>query len=321
MFAMHRGDLFHRVFAPPSNTPPSNAMAWAPTLVRDEMKYWLLKPSVSLQREIRCYFIVDAERRQSCKQELHLPDGYSELVFTFRQGFERAPLGRTQEAERMTRSYLIGARSQSIVTSDSGDVRVVGVKLEPRMLQRLIRVPLSELRDSTVELRDLNQPGLLELEDALAGCTSPRDVHAVLDRFFLSQLRMDAPTATFVDRLVERIRARRGAVTIAECARDSGVDSRTLERTFASRVGMTPKKYARIVRFKHAYHALLKHSASSGRARVNPDSYLDTYYDQSHFYKDFRFFTGTSPATLLASRTSASTAVTNHLLEGDLSVA
>jgi hypothetical protein len=42
---------------------------------------------------------------------------------------------------------------------------------------------------------------------------------------------------------------------------------------------------------------------------------------QSHFYKEYRIFTGTSPATLLASMASASTAVTHRLLEGDLAAA
>ena len=80
---------------------------------------------------------------------------------------------------------------------------------------------------------------------------------------------------------------------------------------------MTPKTYARIVRFKHAYHRLITQCASGARA----DDYLDGYYDQSHFYKEFRYFTGTSPLALIAARTPASTAVTDHLLTGDLSAA
>lgn len=298
----------------------------APTLVRGEMKYWLLKPDARLRDAVRSYFIVEAEPRRAPKYELHLPDGYSELVFTFRDPFERAPLGEAFDASLegtpMRRSYLIGARSRSIVTRDLGNFRVIGVKLEPRMLRALVRVPLSEFRDSAIELRELNHSRLLQLESQLSETSSPQQAAAILDTFFVEQMRNDAPARTIVDQIMERIRACRGARTIADCTQDMTIAPRTLERAFAADIGMTPKKYARIVRFKHAYHALLTQIAPSGsRARVSAESYLDAYCDQSHFYKDFRFFTGTSPATLLAMRTPASTDVTNLLVENDLAAA
>lgn len=299
---------------------PSSAFAWAPTLVREEMKYWLLRPHVGLQALVRAYFIVEAGRRAAQKRELHLPDGYSELVFSFGAGFERAPLADVRAVSRMARSYVIAARSHSVVTTDRGDVRVIGVKLEPRMLQTMLGLPFTELRDSTVELRDLNLPALCDLEDALAACASARETVATLDRFFLA-LRAEAIVKDCVDRFVDRIRAERGALKISDCVRGSGMDERTFERSFLSRMGMTPKRYARIVRFKHAYRALLARSEQSDRTQANPASYLDGYYDQSHFYKDFRFFTGTSPASVLTSRAPTSMAVTTHLLQGELSLA
>jgi AraC-like DNA-binding protein len=76
---------------------------------------------------------------------------------------------------------------------------------------------------------------------------------------------------------------------------------------------MTPKKYARIVRFKHSYHRLV---ASEGTRRLA--DHLDGDYDQSHFNKEFRHFTGVAPSELLASRLASSTAITEHLLHGDL---
>ena len=313
--AMSHRDTSYRACA-----APSSAFAWAPTLVRDEMKYWLLRPHVGLQELVHAYFIVEAGRRPAQKRELHLPDGYSELVFSFGAGFERAPLADARADSRMARSYVIAARSHSIVTTDRGDVRVIGVKLEPRMLRTMLGVPFTELRDSTVEVRELNLPSLCDLEDALAACESACEIVAMLDRFFLA-LRAETIAKDCVDRFVDRIRSQRGALRISDCVRDSGMDERTFERSFLSRMGMTPKRYARIMRFKHAYRALLSRTEQSDRTRANPAGYLDGYYDQSHFHKDFRFFTGTSPAAALASRSPTSMAVTTHLLQGDLSLA
>lgn len=291
--------------------------AWSPTLVREEMNYWLLRPDARLRRAVRCYFVVEAGARLACKQELHLPDGYAEVVFNLGASFDRSALGETTSCRAMKSSYVIGARSHSVLTRDLGNVKVIGVKLEPRMLHHLIRTPLAELRDSTVTLRDLNDRALLTLESMLADCASVEEIVGVLDEFFLRQQSRSAPHEPVIEQCVERIRDTHGAMSLTAWTRERCIDPRTLQRKFAARIGITPKTYARIVRFKHAYHRLITQCASVARA----DDYLDGYYDQSHFYKEFRYFTGTSPLALIAARTPASTAVTDHLLTGDLSAA
>lgn len=281
------------------------------------MKYWLLRPDARLRREVRCYFVVEAGARRACKEELHLPDGYAEVVFNLGASFDRNALGESSPCRAMKSSYLIGARSHSVLTRDLGNVKVIGVKLEPRLLHHLIRTPLAELRDSTVTLRDLNDRALLTLESVLIDCASVEDIVGALNDFFLRQQSRGAPHEPVIEQCVERIRDTHGAMSLSDWTLERRIDPRTLQRKFASWIGMTPKTYARIVRFKHAYHRLITQCASGARA----DDYLDGYYDQSHFYKEFRYFTGTSPLALIAARTPASTAVTDHLLTGDLSAA
>lgn len=286
-----------------------------PTLVRDDMNYWLMRPDPRLQRDVRCYFVVEAAARRAWKHELHLPDGYAELVFNLGTGFNRDALHAAQPGSAMTSSYVIGARSRSVITRDRGNVKVIGVKLEPRMLHSLIRAPLCDLRDATVSLRDLNDRALLDLEDALSDCASVQDIVATLDAFFLIRQQHQLAAEPIVEHCLAHIRATHGCLSLTDWARALRIDARTLQRKFAAWVGMTPKTYARIVRFKHAYHRLIAPGAAQS------DDYLDGYYDQSHFYKEFRFFTGTSPLALLAARTPASMAVTDHLLQGDLAAA
>lgn len=306
--------------APRSDRALSRPFSWSPTLVRDEMKYWLLRPDSSLRHQVKSYFVVDVEARQQSKYELHLPDGYAELVFVLREGYERAPIGNLDAAAPMKRSYLIGGRSHTIVTSDLGDVRVVGVKMEPCLLRELLATPLSEFRDNTVELRDLSDTPLLSLEQRIAECASVAEIARSLNAFFLRRGHTASQPDPLVEHLLSRIRSEKGATPITQAARELGVDPRTLERRFTSWVGMSPKAYARVVRFKHAYHAFWA-SRSAARASAAQHSYLDGYYDQSHFIKEFRYFTGSSPAGVLKEHRLASIDVTNHLLTGDLAAA
>jgi methylphosphotriester-DNA--protein-cysteine methyltransferase len=60
---------------------------------------------------------------------------------------------------------------------------------------------------------------------------------------------------------------------------------------FKEHVGVSPKAYAGIVRFQWAYQTWMH-----GQAQTFSRSHLgDYYYDQSHFIKDFKRFTGFTP--------------------------
>jgi AraC-like DNA-binding protein len=247
-----------------------------------------------------------------------MPDGYAELVFVFGPGYERADLDTSATVATMRHSYVIGGRSRSIVTRDQGRIRVIGVKLEPRSLRGLIRSPLTDFRDRTVRLCDLNDRGLLDLEDQLANCRHAHDIADLLNRFLLARQAAMSERDPIVEHLMRRTRAERGATPLTRAASDYGIDPRTLERRFIAWSGMSAKSYCRIVRFKLAYHAFLQRRLATLALDGDSDP-LHGYYDQSHFIREFRFFTGTSPRQLAAQRTPASTDVTNLLLVRDVS--
>jgi AraC-like DNA-binding protein len=272
-------------------------------MIQGEMDYWLCQPDPALGTGVKSYFIADIGHRAGPQFELFMPDGYAELVFVFGGDYERAELGSSSPARRLRRSYVIGGRSHSIVTRESGNLKVIGVKLEPRLLRGLLRSPLNALRDQVVNLSELNDRGLFELEDRLAACDDVAETVATLDRFLMARRVQMLQADPLVEHVANTIRADRGGTPLTRTAKNLGVDPRTLERRFVAWRGMSPKSYARITRFKHAYHAFLH-----GR---DP---LAGYYDQSHLIRDFRFFTGASPTRLAARVRPESTDVTNLLL-------
>jgi transcriptional regulator GlxA family with amidase domain len=147
----------------------------------------------------------------------------------------------------------------------------------------------------------------------VANAASAREVAALLDRYLMHALR-DMPAGKHpVDGLMQEIQATRGALSILSWARAHGLDARHLERSFSASVGMTPKRYARIIRFKHSYHELLGSGVRPGR------SHLHGYYDQAHFNKEFKTFIGTAPGTWLGSKITRGTSISDHLLAGEFS--
>lgn len=288
-----------------------------PTLINATLKYWLLQPAPALRDRVSCYFVVDAGENPYHADELLLPDGYSEIVFALQAGFERRVVGQANRCSVMRRSYLIGGRSSSVVTGGAQRLHLVGVKLDPRFLRSVIEVPLGEFSNATLELRDLNARPLLDLEDAVAACRSVEAIAATLDRYFLRELQRMTTREASVDWALRRMHEQRGVGSVAAWAREANVPERTFERRFIAAIGMVPKKYARIVRFRHAYRQLIANQSSGPR---RGHGWLDGYYDQAHFIKEFRYFTGTSPTTLLGARAPSSRVVNDHLLLGDSSM-
>lgn len=316
-----------------------------PTLTTPSMHYWRMAPDPRLRPHVLCYFFavpragvtpgLGLSGAAFAEEELLLPDGHSEVVFQLGGTFERRPLGDAAHRQVMRQSYVIGSRSHSVLTRDLGPVTVAGIKLDPRALRQLLGVPVSALRESTFTFDELRQRALLELEDAVAAAAaraaqsrgpsgrdvSARDVSALFDRHLLRALARLPPADAAVEQLLRHIRSRHGALSIMDWAQQRRIDARHLERRFTEAIGMTPKRYARIIRFKHGYHALLSGAAEPSAPRQPlpaPHRYLEGFYDQSHFNKEFKAFIGAAPSARLRATLRQATDITDHLLAGEL---
>jgi methylphosphotriester-DNA--protein-cysteine methyltransferase len=74
-----------------------------------------------------------------------------------------------------------------------------------------------------------------------------------------------------------------------------GASERHLEKQFKKHVGLSPKIYAMIVRFKTMEQLLI----SKPKLRWGKINFADQYYDQNHFIKEFKRFTGHTPSDYL----------------------
>jgi AraC-like DNA-binding protein len=57
-------------------------------------------------------------------------------------------------------------------------------------------------------------------------------------------------------------------------------------------VGLTPKRYARLLRFRR----VLLHARAPGAPGWTEIAHSCGYYDQSHFVRDFKAFSGFTPS-------------------------
>jgi len=155
----------------------------------------------------------------------------------------------------------------------------------------------ADLAGRSVALADvLPSARVQELHERLvAAATTPERV-AIVERFVLGLPWTADPLITRALELLDTAPHEEGRV--AAIARVIGLSERQLERRFVECVGLTPKRFATLRRFERAVR-LAKSTPTLAGAAVEAG-----YYDQSHFIRDVRKWTGASPKQLgLADRT------------------
>jgi transcriptional regulator GlxA family with amidase domain len=82
------------------------------------------------------------------------------------------------------------------------------------------------------------------------------------------------------------------AASVGDVVQDSGYSHRHFIALFEDAVGLTPKRYSRVLRFRHALGLL---GGEAPRAPLAGVALAAGYSDQAHFNRDFREMAGISP--------------------------
>lgn len=80
---------------------------------------------------------------------------------------------------------------------------------------------------------------------------------------------------------------------IESIAKTLNINESTLYRLFSNHLGQNPKNYLKTIRFRRTLDELMK-----GQKNLTQVAYSNHYFDQAHFIKDFKTFTGCTPKEL-----------------------
>jgi len=217
-------------------------------------------PSADLAPYVDAYWYSDGGEATTV-----IPDGCADIVL---DGIEATVVGT------MTRPIH--------VQSSAG---TFGIRFRPGRAALALGASLTLVTDARVPLRDLTKRfGTIEPEiDSIEAALRSLFAEATPDR------RVDAAVG-----LIARTG---GRSSIDSVASEAGVSRQHLARAFAYHVGLTPKMFARVIRFRRTL----------ALARKYPLGWADLasqlgYFDQSHLIAEFREFAGDTPVPFFLSR-------------------
>ncbi len=244
------------------------------------MRFQLFAPCDRLKPFVRHFVISEADEAQCYPV---LPDTALVMGFQYRGGLTHI---QNDIPQPLSRSGITGLLDGYRLFRNQMGTGTVLVVFRETGIAAFIRQPLHELFDQSLGLDQLfPRLAIADTEERLAEAIDDAGRLRVVEDFLLAHL--SPPKADpLVGAALEQIHRSSGDIRIAELARALHSSQSPLEKRFRRSVGATPKKFAGIVRIKTMIVALQQR-----RTR----HYLDAYYDQAHFIKDFKRFTSMTP--------------------------
>ncbi len=196
-------------------------------------------------------------------------------------------------AQVSLRSHVTGLHEVSHAVQAQGAGGIVTVGFTPLGAACFQGGPMRLFANSRVALEDVFRAGWVrEVEEELSHAPTQADriacVQRKLHRMLVPHRHDELSTWA-----ANRIWAAQGRFRMDTLAQDAGLSGRQLERLFNRDYGVGPKRFARIVRLRHAM-ALVR-SGSMPLAQV---AEVAGYSDQPHFVREFKAMMHTTPAAM-----------------------
>ncbi|MFD3514777.1 helix-turn-helix domain-containing protein [Streptomyces sp. NPDC058657] len=227
-----------------------------------------------------------------------VPRGRAVVVINLGEPFAQVfRLGETGPAVRVVGSLVAGLEDGPRVCDHPGGQEAIRLELTPLGAYRLFAVPMRELTNTVLELRDVLGPGADELVERMSATRDWTRRFDLLDAALLTRLERGpdpSPEVVHAWRLLTRSA---GTIPVARIAAEVGWSHAHLVRRFTHQVGLTPKMSARVLRF-HRSVELLSHGGSDLREVAA----ICGFYDQAHLNREFRALADVTPAEMAAAR-------------------
>lgn len=258
------------------------------------MKYESFDPQPNLGAIVKCHWILEVPGDLEAPKQRVIPDGCIEMCFILGDDVKRF----TSENEFIIqpRAMVFGQITKPYFVQPTGYVNTFAVRFYPYGFANLIKKPISELADKETPLTDLFGEELAkDLEHQITEVSSTEERIAIIETFLLDQLADQSVIDTIVKSTIEALSETRGSASINAILKDDLSVRRQLERKFSKQIGLSPKQLGKIIRLQSALKMILNGQGET----LTQVAYESEYYDQAHFTKDFKEFTGVNPKQYL----------------------
>ncbi len=222
---------------------------------------------------------------------LIVPDGRAKIIVPYRNSLCAAVHTQRFNAKEHD-IFLVGIQTHpTTIASTTTDTGTIGIELTPKGLYHLFKLSMHEITNRMLSLEEVFGPPGARLQQRVADVEDSQAKIALLQTALTHLLQQNEKEYALLDHTLDLLAQTHGMMRIQDLAVHLGYTKRYLDRLFQEHVGVSPKSLASILRFQQVYQGWMQDRSPAFFRSQWPAS----YYDQSHFIKEFKRFTGFTP--------------------------
>lgn len=261
------------------------------------MKFTEIQPGERLKSYVQCYFLIESETSIEFTDTI-FPRGFIEIAFNLGEAIWKSAREKAFYSDPAVE--LLGQNIQPVAVKTAGRVNMLGIRFFPHTAVCFLDGSMNDFNNQIADLRDLFHEPIRTLHEKLIEVATLTDRIALIESFLLKRLsitegRLDK--MTLINRVVLDLTNNHSGRSIEYIASHYNISSRYLQKLFLQYIGVTPKIFTKINRFQQSLTLL-----NSKNVSLTSIAYDCGYFDQSHFIKEFKLFSGTTPTTYLNNR-------------------
>ena len=245
------------------------------------MQYREYQPNILLLPYIETYWTGIGFGGERESQRI-LPDGCVDVIFKF------------DKIKGIFLARIVGTMTTFFEINYPQTMEMFGIRFKPAGITVFTRVPVNEFTDRDVELALVETLFDKCFYETLPEKQSMEEIITHTDNYLINRIPCLYQFDKQIIRAIDLIFLAKGQLSPAKVASDVCLCQRHFERRFKSAIGISPKTFAKIVRFKQA----LRYLRNSSYQDLLSVAIECGYYDHTHLIKDFRDFSGETPTDL-----------------------
>jgi AraC-like DNA-binding protein len=251
------------------------------------MSFTTYIPTDILKPFVRSFAISENEKADSYKV---LPD--TSIVMGF-QYSGKLSYSENNDDIPLSSAGITGLRDTYRIFNNSENTHTVLVLFSETGAGMFFNHSMHEIFGNSFSLDDLILRSQMDvIAEQLNEAITDFERISIVEKFLISRINHKA-TDALVNVAVALIKQHAGNIKMTALAEKLNISQSQFEKRFRKLVGASPKKFASIVRLKHILNTSSK---GSNLTELGLDA---GYFDQAHFIKDFKSFTGETPEQFL----------------------
>ncbi|QIP16515.1 helix-turn-helix transcriptional regulator [Spirosoma aureum] len=270
------------------------------------MKYQEFTPTGRLSAYVQCIYLFESDQLTGV-DDIVFPGGSMEVIFNLGSGVWKTA---SQGLYRPTPVIeLWGQLTKPLPIRSEGKNQMLGVRFYTHAITSFFREEIWELNDQVCNAIDFFGKSIYHLHERLLD--TPLLTHRIdlVEQYLLSRLRQSKGPGiktNLVGQIIRELQSDVLCEDIQSIASRYALSPRYLQTLFLRYTGVTPKVYHKLNRFQRSLKLVTRHEVS-----LTSIAYECGYFDQSHFIREFRSFTGLTPSDFLAESFPVSVALSN----------